>query len=144
VPDLVLIKHIDNYIKISSENSQLSSKNMEKVEQIQNEIKQLKVVLSNISKTIISKQNASDLHQKMEVFNHTFAVKFPLSVNYYRKNQTNEINVTDGMESLETYSKSKLKQKDDYYFITGKDKLKMGIEGIIRYLENDIKLLLNQ
>ncbi len=114
---------------------------MDKVEQINNEIKQLKAVLSKIDTTRISKQNASDLRSFIGTFNHMFSVNHPLSVNHYRRNQFNEINVTDGLEDLERYSASKLKQKDDHYFWDGKERLSNGIKGIIRNLENDIKEL---
>lgn len=112
---------------------------MDKTEEINNEIKQLKTVLTKIATTKISKQSASDLSSLMRIFNHTFTVRFPISIKHYEKNCSNEIDVTDGLEDIEQYSESKLKQKDDHYFWNGKEKLSNGIKGIIRDLENDIK-----
>lgn len=114
---------------------------MDKAEEINIEIKNLEAVLLKIDLTRMSKQNARDLKSYIEIFNHTFSVNFPLSVNHYKRNQSNEIDVTDGLKDLERYGESKLKQKDDYYFWDGKKRIKCGIQGIIKYLEADKVLI---
>ena len=106
---------------------------------IENEIVELKKVKSLWTRTMLNKSQVRDLVTKIGIFNHTFSVKFPNSVEHYRKNRFAEIQITDAISELEHYSKSKLKQKDNHYFYDGMKNLKWGIDTIISKLEREIE-----
>ena len=105
-------------------------------EQIQTEIIELKSFVKKIDYCGKSKMDASNLISEVGIFLHTLSVQFPIGAKYYIRNHSNEINITDGMNDLKTYEKSKLKKKDDHYFYSGKENIKRGINGIIRNLES--------
>ncbi len=108
------------------------------IKAIEKEISELKNLKSEWTKTRMNKSKAKDLVNKIYVFNQTFSVNFPNSVNHNHKNKYAEIHITDAVSELELYFQSRLKQKDNEYFHNGMKNLKWGIEKIISDLQREI------
>lgn len=64
---------------------------------------------------------------------------FPNSVKYFNRNSHAEINFTDAISDLKRYSSSKLKVKDDVYFINGLNNIHYGINNLIISLEMELE-----
>lgn len=89
----------------------------------------------------MSKYNAANIITKIGQFNHSFSLSYPIASKYYIRNETNEIDVTDGIEALEYYLDSKLKRKDDHNFSRGIEKIIDGLNGIKSQLEREVNNL---
>lgn len=106
-------------------------------EEINSEIEKLQNIKNDWSRTYIGKDNAHELLRQISRFNHTFSVQFPNASMFYYRNSESEIYVSDGIESLEQYANSKLKQKDDKYFYSGIRNIEMGLELLIYLLQRE-------
>ena len=87
------------------------------------------------SRTRKDKQAVRDLLSSIGVFNHVFTARFTLAQSYYNRNDLAEIEITDGINDLEHYAESKLKQKDDRYYYSGMSHIQRRIDTIINRLK---------
>ena len=102
------------------------------------EIVELQKISSQWSRTRVNKNEANDLITNIEIFDHTFSVDFPNSVEYYRRNGFAEKHIKDAIFELKSFAKSNLKQKDNHFFYEGMQHLKRGIENLTRNLQKEI------
>ncbi len=106
-------------------------------QKINSEIEKLQKIKKDWLRTYARKDSAHELLGKISIFNHTFFVQFPAASKFYNKNSDAEIYITDGIEDLEQYANSKLKQKDDKYFYSGIKNIERGLERLIHHLQID-------
>lgn len=111
---------------------------MEGKQKITEELKTLKELIYKIKSTKLDKTEARDLKFIITRFNESFSINFPASKSYYIKNRLNEVNISDGLDDLDKYISSNLKQKDNHYFYSGVNKIKNGITDIIEKLGKSI------
>jgi hypothetical protein len=100
------------------------------------EIFELELLKKECELTNCEKFAANKLLSKIKIFNHTFNNNFNLAKKFYTLNSSAEIDISDGIEDLETYAKSKLKVKDDKYFYRGLNKLRDGLQTLIFNLKS--------
>lgn len=103
---------------------------------LEEEISELKIIKNEWFNTNCDKSSARSLLSKVKLFNHTFNVKFKTAERFYHEDSFAEIDITDGIEDLEIYLKSKLKVKDDKYFYRSLNKFRDGLETLIFNLES--------
>ncbi|MBE7630494.1 hypothetical protein [Tenacibaculum piscium] len=106
---------------------------------IEKEITKLKNLKSKFSLRYADKSDARKLLREINDFNHLFTSEYIHAQPFYENNTFSKTDVNDGINDLEYYIKSKLKQKDDKYCIRGSDRINSGIGHIITSLEREIK-----
>jgi hypothetical protein len=109
-------------------------------ENIKKEISDLKKIKNNWFYTQKNKSDVWKLISDIQIFNHTFSVNFPNSVKYYERNSFAEINISDGIKELRIYSNSKLKVKDDIYYLEGIKNVTNGLHKIILSLKEELNM----
>lgn len=102
---------------------------------INSEIIELEKICVEWVRTKMSKNNAQMLVGKMGVFLDTFSLRFPHGFEIYSKNPFIKVNFNDGIEELEYYAASNLKQKDNEYFSNGIRHVSYALNGIVRDLQ---------
>lgn len=106
------------------------------IQEIQKEIKELEKTKMKWSSTRMNKIAVSDLLSDIRMFNHTFTAKYKHAQEFYFQNSFAEIDITDGIEELKIYLRSKLKIKDNRSYYIGTEKIKDGINSIIIKLKD--------
>lgn len=106
------------------------------METTEQEILELKKIKNEWFNTNCDKSSAHSLLSKVKLFNHTFNVKFKDAERFYHEDSSAEIDISDGIEDLEIYVKSKLKVKDDKYFYRSLNKFRDGLKTLIFNLES--------
>jgi hypothetical protein len=110
---------------------------MEK-EEIEKEINKLKNFQRKFNLSYADKKDARKLISEITKFNHLFTSEYIHAQPFYRKNMFAEIDITDGINDLNSYLESKIKEKDDNYCIRGSERINSGIGHIISSLEMKI------
>ncbi len=105
-------------------------------QQIQKEINKLEKIKRTWPFTRMNKNVVSDLLSEIRSFNHTFTAQYKYAQDFYFHNSSAEIEITDGIEELKNYLKSKLKKKDDRYYYSGIENIKNGLDRIIKGLKD--------
>jgi hypothetical protein len=109
-----------------------------KKELILEEIKKLKKLKSKWNIGYPDKEDVRNLLQELNKFNYFFSSQYIYAIPYFKKNSSAEVDITDGIEALQQYSKSNLKTKDDQYFYKGIENIQLGLNSIISSLERII------
>ncbi|MCG8828975.1 hypothetical protein G1J88_11345 [Tenacibaculum dicentrarchi] len=104
---------------------------------IEREITKLKNLKSKFSLRYADKSDARKLLREISDFNHLFTSEYIHAQPFYENNTFSKTDVNDGINDLEYYIKSKL--KNDKYCIRGSDRINSGIGHIITSLEKKIK-----
>jgi hypothetical protein len=103
------------------------------------ELEKLEFFKRQITRTRMSKHAAHSILRDLSAFNTTFWKEYPLLTEYYKRNSTAEIYISDGTTELEQYANSKLVRKDDRYFDAGIRNVIQGLDFLIFHLNEDVE-----
>jgi len=111
---------------------------MKKKEVILNEIQNLLEISYEIRLKRVNQNDAEDITYIISKFSNTFSEKYIYAIEHYRKNNKNEIEISDGLELIKQYIQKKAIKKYDHDFRKGQEKILNGINQIINELKNDL------
>ena len=108
-------------------------------QEIEKEITKLKTFKSKFNLKHADKSDARKLLSEINTFNRLFKSEYTYAQPFYSKSTYAKTDIDDGIEDLERYIESKLKEKDDKYCVRGFEKIYSSLNSIISSLEDKIK-----